>query len=381
VFKTTLVLNDDLDSTIELHYEQYGHQLQLIALDRTNTMNNPTGCWAKTKLLEEFQGSFSEEMIDSGLVLFVTNHLIVEHENCSTAPHHEQLISINYSGLCTRKNLVAISTHSVSNLTDSHFVATLVRAIAHAWGAGDEMPTAASRYQGHFVMTPPVHQSPELVGGNNLRFSLGTVRQITEHIYKVERNEQLRCFRRKLLFGILIQSNSFTLLLDNDELPRATCGNHVVEPGEECDDPSTSPGPWSNCCTAKCTLVRYAQCSPFHHLGCGTDCRVQPPHQVCIPQDVRLCLAESRSNGLDRDCPRLKASLPDGSQCEFNRTFAGVCFQGRCHRDGVNLSAIIKPHIMETREVHGEQLIVVLQPQTSSQIKKECKHSQSTRSS
>ncbi|KAG8454538.1 hypothetical protein GDO86_000963 [Hymenochirus boettgeri] len=110
------------------------------------------------------------------------------------------------------------------------------------------------------------------------------------------------------------------------ESDQPSCGNQIVEDGEECDVGSNDADP---CCySAKsvlpCTLKPGKQCSPSQGLCCNHSCNYKSKGERC--QDEGECTSENYCTGQTAKCPK---PLPKSNYTLCN---AGtrICLNGMC---------------------------------------------------
>ncbi|XP_059352595.1 uncharacterized protein LOC130700381 isoform X6 [Daphnia carinata] len=103
-----------------------------------------------------------------------------------------------------------------------------------------------------------------------------------------------------------------------------TCGNGVVEDGEECDCGTIEECHESDpCCDPiTCKLTAEAECASG---PCCDDCKLRPKGYLCRDATNECDLPEI-CNGRSGQCP-LDIFKKNGNQCEINK---GYCFNGVC---------------------------------------------------
>jgi len=101
-----------------------------------------------------------------------------------------------------------------------------------------------------------------------------------------------------------------------------SCGNGIVEEGEECDPGSAS----SSCCDAStCRFVSGAVCDPLNSLCCTTQCQVAGSGTVCRASLDQKCDKEEVCDGSSSTCPD-DSYESNGTGCGNGLTCAsGVC--------------------------------------------------------
>ncbi|XP_028728220.2 disintegrin and metalloproteinase domain-containing protein 25-like, partial [Peromyscus leucopus] len=110
-----------------------------------------------------------------------------------------------------------------------------------------------------------------------------------------------------------------------------SCGNGVVDDGEQCDCGSWKKCTADPCCTMSCTLKRRAACA----LGlCCKDCQIMPSGTVCRAKENECDLPEW-CDGHSHECPK-DVYLLDGSSCKDG----GHCYEKRCNNRDVQCQQI-----------------------------------------
>lgn len=106
-------------------------------------------------------------------------------------------------------------------------------------------------------------------------------------------------------------------------LSTQSCGNGILEPGEECD-----AGPnGSSCCSQQCKLINGAVCEPSSTACCTSSCQFAPSSRVCRPaKDNSTCDTVEYCTGSSSDCPADEYK-DNGSSCGSNGL---ACANGRC---------------------------------------------------
>ncbi|XP_051025439.1 disintegrin and metalloproteinase domain-containing protein 26A-like [Acomys russatus] len=101
----------------------------------------------------------------------------------------------------------------------------------------------------------------------------------------------------------------------------ATCGNNIVEEGEQCDCGDSDSCVRDSCCGEDCNFRSGAQCA----FGlCCKDCQFIKPGTVCREEQSECDLPEW-CNGTSAECPE-DAYKEDGSPCT-----KGYCYEMQCH--------------------------------------------------
>uniref|UniRef100_A0A8C7BMU9 ADAM metallopeptidase domain 33 n=1 Tax=Neovison vison TaxID=452646 RepID=A0A8C7BMU9_NEOVI len=128
---------------------------------------------------------------------------------------------------------------------------------------------------------------------------------------------QLRAFFRKGGGACLSNAPDSGLLV-----PRARCGNGLVEDGEECDCGASQECPDACCFAHNCSLRAGAQCT---HGDCCARCLLKPAGVPCRGA-VGDCDLPEFCTGASPYCPP-DFYLLDGSPCAGGR---GYCWNGAC---------------------------------------------------
>ncbi|GAA6062534.1 hypothetical protein JCM10212_004300 [Sporobolomyces blumeae] len=116
-----------------------------------------------------------------------------------------------------------------------------------------------------------------------------------------------------------------------------SCGNGIVEDGEECDPGSAT----SSCCDpSTCKFRAGAVCDPINSLCCTSSCQVAGSGTVCRPSLDSRCDKEEVCDGSSSDCPddeyeKNGKSCGDGLSCT-----TGVCTSRdlQCQNAGSSLN-------------------------------------------
>ncbi|XP_051496714.1 disintegrin and metalloproteinase domain-containing protein 2-like [Apus apus] len=103
----------------------------------------------------------------------------------------------------------------------------------------------------------------------------------------------------------------------------ATCGNGVVEPGEQCDCGTAEACALDKCCTPRCNFREGVNCSTGL---CCANCQFKPKNSLCRPPADLQCDLPEFCNGSSASCPP-DLYVQDGHNCEHS---SGYCYQGRC---------------------------------------------------
>ncbi|XP_041588780.1 disintegrin and metalloproteinase domain-containing protein 33 isoform X2 [Vulpes lagopus] len=128
---------------------------------------------------------------------------------------------------------------------------------------------------------------------------------------------QLRAFFRKGGGACLSNAPDSSLLV-----PRARCGNGLVEEGEECDCGASQECQDACCLAHNCSLRAGAQCT---HGDCCARCLLKPAGVPCR-RAVGDCDLPEFCTGASPYCPP-DIYLLDGSPCASGR---GYCWDGAC---------------------------------------------------
>ncbi|XP_045664212.1 disintegrin and metalloproteinase domain-containing protein 33 isoform X2 [Ursus americanus] len=128
---------------------------------------------------------------------------------------------------------------------------------------------------------------------------------------------QLRAFFRKGGGACLSNAPDSRLLV-----PRARCGNGLVEDGEDCDCGARQECPDACCLAHNCSLRAGAQCT---HGDCCARCLLKPAGVPCR-RAVGDCDLPEFCTGASPYCPP-DIYLLDGSPCASGR---GYCWDGAC---------------------------------------------------
>ncbi|XP_015733264.1 disintegrin and metalloproteinase domain-containing protein 9-like [Coturnix japonica] len=100
-----------------------------------------------------------------------------------------------------------------------------------------------------------------------------------------------------------------------------TCGNKVIDEGEQCDCGGIHDCRGNPCCYHDCKLKPGAVCSVGQ---CCQKCRFQPPGYMCR-SEAEECDLPEYCNGTSEWCPS-DLYLQDGTPCSDD----GYCYRGRC---------------------------------------------------
>ncbi|XP_061468776.1 disintegrin and metalloproteinase domain-containing protein 25-like [Rhineura floridana] len=118
--------------------------------------------------------------------------------------------------------------------------------------------------------------------------------------------------------------NSHCLLipLDPDKIHKLTsCGNQVVDDGEQCDCGSKLQCKSDPCCQSNCMLHSDASCA----FGlCCAKCQYLPAHSVCR-EKISICDLPEYCNGTSEWCPK-DVYVQDGAPCSGG----AYCYHGNC---------------------------------------------------
>ncbi|XP_063313372.1 disintegrin and metalloproteinase domain-containing protein 10-like [Pelobates fuscus] len=114
------------------------------------------------------------------------------------------------------------------------------------------------------------------------------------------------------------------------ESGRPTCGNQIVEEGEQCDVGSRSN---DSCCYGaklgdplQCTLRPGKQCSPSQGLCCNHACTHKSSEERC--QEEAECTYETYCTGMSPKCPKPPAKN-NYTLCNFG---SRICLNGMCRQ-------------------------------------------------
>ncbi|NXC41470.1 ADA32 protein, partial [Penelope pileata] len=102
-----------------------------------------------------------------------------------------------------------------------------------------------------------------------------------------------------------------------------SCGNGVVERGEQCDCGSAEACSKDKCCNNKCRFKPGAKCSTGL---CCEECQFRAANSLCRPRADAQCDLPEFCSGTSASCPA-DLHVQDGHSCEFR---TGYCYRGRC---------------------------------------------------
>ncbi|GMT04269.1 hypothetical protein PENTCL1PPCAC_26443 [Pristionchus entomophagus] len=105
----------------------------------------------------------------------------------------------------------------------------------------------------------------------------------------------------------------------------SSCGNGLVEEGEECDEGGRFHDGIHHCCTHECTLIPEAKCSPLNEPCCSPTCDYHVKGYECQQMSIAHCSNVSRCTGISAKCPSPDPVF-DGTPC----VEGGVCLNGTC---------------------------------------------------
>ncbi|XP_012787786.1 disintegrin and metalloproteinase domain-containing protein 32 [Sorex araneus] len=122
--------------------------------------------------------------------------------------------------------------------------------------------------------------------------------------------------------------NSGAKCLQNKPQLKATgpsCGNGIVESGEQCDCGSEDECGAESCCDySTCKLKSWADCD--RGLCCTSNCKFRPAGHVCRDKRHAECDIIETCNGTSGECAR-DITVIDGHLCKSGQF---MCFNGNC---------------------------------------------------
>ncbi|XP_044293305.1 disintegrin and metalloproteinase domain-containing protein 2-like [Varanus komodoensis] len=102
-----------------------------------------------------------------------------------------------------------------------------------------------------------------------------------------------------------------------------SCGNRVLEEGEQCDCGSAKQCESSPCCQSDCTLKSGKECAQG---PCCVQCKLRPKGTLCRDTVDEDCDLKEYCNGTSAECTE-DFFVQDGQTCEAD---TGVCMKGIC---------------------------------------------------
>lgn len=212
---------------------------------------------------------------------------------------------LNYNGILMSFNSLLVSTFNfaarvppkVSELTTAH-------EFGHAFGSPHDVDSdprcAPDGLYGHYLMHP---YSSDASKPNNYKFSPCSVASIAP---------------------VIVTKSPICFTSTQAE----TCGNQIVEDGEECDCGTALQCSFiDKCCNSNCEIDTGSGyvCSALKHDCCdGTTCQVKTGNEAC--REATECAREAICNGVDATCPAGEY-LSDGTPCHGGTK---VCQNGEC---------------------------------------------------
>ena len=121
-------------------------------------------------------------------------------------------------------------------------------------------------------------------------------------------------------------------------IKKATCGNGILEEGEECDCGSEAECKGNPCCSFGCKLKNGADCSDDNETCCS-GCKFKKSEEFfkCFTSKSQ-CQLDSFCDGSSGKCPAVKQAT-DGTKCELE---GGKCASGLCTSRDLQCRAIGK---------------------------------------
>ncbi|KAM6294658.1 disintegrin and metalloproteinase domain-containing protein 2-like [Aegotheles albertisi] len=119
-------------------------------------------------------------------------------------------------------------------------------------------------------------------------------------------------------------------------LRAATCGNGVVDPGEQCDCGAAQcvqDCALDECCTPECNFKPGVECSSGL---CCENCQFKQKNSPCRPPADTQCDLPEFCNGSSASCPP-DLYVQDGHGCERG---TGYCYKGRCQSPDLQCQAL-----------------------------------------
>jgi hypothetical protein len=116
---------------------------------------------------------------------------------------------------------------------------------------------------------------------------------------------------------------------------RTSCGNGVVDPGEECD--CGAPEECTDKCCEASTCKLKGACSPEIHGCCTDNCTVSPAGKICR-DSVNMCDVAEKCNGTGRSCP-VENNRLDFEPCK-EMNISGQCYNSKCVSHAIGCAAI-----------------------------------------
>nr|XP_056715081.1 disintegrin and metalloproteinase domain-containing protein 9-like [Euleptes europaea] len=201
-----------------------------------------------------------------------------------------------FGSLCDEKHAAALlSTRQMALL---HFAIAVAHEIGHVIGMPDD--------ESNLCYCGPSNKcimSPQGPSGENPLFSNCSARSYFHIIW----SRKAQCLNN---------------IPDNSRLfAQRSCGNGIVEEGEECDCGDKEPCKKDMCCQEDCTKAKGALCTTEL---CCRECGVAPKGTLCREATGECDLPEYCS-GKTVECPP-DIVVQDGSPCSDN----GYCYSGTC---------------------------------------------------
>ena len=138
----------------------------------------------------------------------------------------------------------------------------------------------------------------------------------------MDNNKRFSKCSRKSVSKVLMNRLSMDCLKPRDD----SCGNGVVDAGEECDTGRVIDHP---CCTRRCKLRTGTQCSDTNHMCC-TSCQLAVSGKVCRGSFPLECEGAITCTGNSKHCPLIPPKLTQGDCYVRQSSRKGRCVKGVC---------------------------------------------------